>query len=141
MPVDSGLAIELFPIIVKTSLIGVCQRWHTRGLLSTKSRDVRCLGLATRPARVRFILGQAHALALIGQRAPGLGDFQNGLPVILGNRVSGQALAFGRPATVLGKDVYLSFLESGPLSFFNVLLGPKLAFSISRELTPGFRDL
>jgi len=78
---------------------------------------------------------------LIGQRAPGLGDFQNGLPVILRDRISGQALAFGSPATVLGKNVHQRFLESGPLSFFNVLLGPKLALSIRREFTPGFRDL
>jgi hypothetical protein len=48
---------------------------------------------------------------LIGQRAPGLGDFQNGLAVILCDRISGQALAFGSPATVLGKDVHQRFLD------------------------------
>lgn len=69
-----------------------------------------CLRLATRLACVRIILGQTHALALIGQRAPGLGDFQNRLSVILRDRISGQPLAFGGPATVLGKDVHLRFL-------------------------------
>src|SRR5690242_19598838 len=65
----------------------------------------RCGRLPTKPARV-LILGQPHALALIGQRAPGLGDFQNGLPVILRDRVSDKPLAFNGPATVLGKDVH-----------------------------------
>src|SRR5437016_3531547 len=83
-----------------------CRRWIACYFVEMDFRfDRLLLRLATRPARVPSILGQTHALALIGQRAPGLGDFQNGLPVILRDRISGQALAFGSPATVLGKDV------------------------------------
>jgi len=51
-------------------------------------------------------LGQTHSFALIGHRAPGLGDFQDGLPVFLCDRHSCQPLALGGSATVLGKNVH-----------------------------------
>jgi len=47
-------------------------------------------------------LGQTHSFALIGHRAPGLGYFQDGLPMLLRDRVTCQPLTFDGSAAVLG---------------------------------------
>ena len=62
--------------------------------------------------------------------------------MLLRNRVSCQPLAFGGPATVLGKDVHQrgSLIGRWSAIVLNVLPGSKVTLSISREFTPGFRD-
>jgi hypothetical protein len=67
-------------------------------------RAVRVIVL-TRLAR-RFIPAQIQSFSLIGKRPPCGRDPEDRLPVFLCDRVLGQPLAFGSPATILRKHVH-----------------------------------